>query len=217
MIVQPHNIDMALPATNPVLVHMLGIPGAGKSTFLDILQKRWNMDSPPCLLGFDQIMTHMPEYQAIGDKQAAFAACELPAREMGYGLLDTLIHRRAHILFDNGGSSAHHLDLLQQAIKAGYHVALVSITVPLDVAQQRIHARTAENGRTTPLHYLEERQTKLTALEEKYRHLTPSFYHLHNEGNTISSFIDESVALADRLLHDFAMIFNTERNKSSVV
>ncbi len=214
MIIQPHNIDKVLSAANPVLIHMLGIPGAGKSTFLEILRKKWNSASPAYLLGFDQIMTDIAAYQAIADKDAAFAKYELPARETGYRLLDNLMIKRANILFDNGGSAAHHLDLLQHAKNVGYYVVLVSITAPLNTAQQRIDARAALEARTTPPHYLSERHEKLAALEMQYRRLTPAFYHLHNDGCDRTVFVKTSIELADKLLHDLAMVFYPVQQES---
>lgn len=202
MIVQPHNIDAAPAAKSPVLVHTLGIPGAGKSTFLNILQQKWNLDTPACLLGFDQIMTEMPEYQDFDDISAAFAACEIPARETGYRLLDNLIARRAHILFDNGGSAAHHVDLLQEAKNAGYRIVIVSLTVPIALAQQRVDSRLMQENRATPPHYLIERLEKIMRLDGQYRHIADAFYELPNNGDDAVLFQRKAVELVNKLLHD---------------
>lgn len=202
MIIQPHNIDAAPAAKSPVLVHTLGIPGAGKSTFLNILQQKWNMDAPPCLLGFDQIMAEMAEYKAFDDMSAAFAACEIPARETGYRLLNNLITRRAHILFDNGGSAAHHVDLLKNAQKVGYHIVIVSLTVPITVAQRRVSNRLTQENRKTPPHYLTERLEKITRLDGQYRQIADAFYELRNDGDNAVLFQRKAVELANKLLQD---------------
>ncbi len=210
MIIQPHNIDDSPSARFPVLVHTLGIPGAGKSTFLNILRQNWNLDTPACLLGFDQIMMNMPEYQAISNTTAAFASCEIPARETGYRLLDNLINRRAHILFDNGGSAAHHLDLLQHAQCAGYQVIIVSLIVPLDLAQQRVDRRIAEENRTMPPYYLAERLQKISQLKPQYRNIADAFYELNNSDNNAALFHKKSIELVDNILQNLGMLSKPE-------
>jgi predicted ABC-type ATPase len=187
---------------SPILLHMLGIPGAGKTTFLNTLQTLWADEPPPVLLGFDQVMQAMPEYQAMEDKVAAFAAFELPARELGYRRLDELIGQRCSILFDNGGSAATHVDILRRAQQLGYCVVLVSIGTDISDAQCRVNLRAVTEGQHTPMTYLEERAEKLAALETEYQALTPYFYRIINDGQDFAAFRKKCVEVAENLLHD---------------
>jgi predicted ABC-type ATPase len=122
----------------PILLHMLGIPGAGKTTFLNMLLDAWQGHPRPILLGFDQVMQSMPDYATYADKETAFAALELPARALGYKMLNDLIAQEQSILFDNGGSAASHPDLLRSAQNKGYTIVLVAIRTPVDVAAARV-------------------------------------------------------------------------------
>ena len=189
----------AQSASSPVFVHMLGIPGSGKSSFLNILHQTWNNTSslPATLLGFDQVMQSLPSYQAMADKVAGFDMFELPAREAGYRILNGLIQKRVHILFDNGGSAQSHPDLLQAARdNYGYRLIFVSVKTPLSIARQRVDVRAVQAGQHTPLHYLEERQAKLDALIPAYRALTPHFYELENSGENREAFHRDCERLA---------------------
>jgi predicted ABC-type ATPase len=181
---------------------MLGIPGAGKTTFLEIFQAQWGGMERPVLLGFDQVMQAMPDYQAMDDKIAAFAAFELPAREAGYKKLDELIARKQSILFDNGGSAATHIDILKRAQTLGYRIILVSIKTDIAVAQAHVDKRAIIEGRHTPMTYLSERAEKLAALEMGYRALTPYFYEIDNDGQDFAAFQKKSVEVATAILHD---------------
>ncbi len=191
-----------MPAKSPILLHMLGIPGAGKTTFLDGFLVRWEHDPKPVLLGFDQVMQSLPEYQNNPDKIAAFAVCELPAREAGYRLLDSLIAARSDILFDNGGSAATHVELLRRAQDVGYRIVLVSIKTDVQEAQKRVDARAVTEGRHTPMNYLDDRARKLAELEADYRALTQHFYEMYNDGQDFGAFQNACMNMADTVLRD---------------
>lgn len=166
----------------PVFLHMLGIPGAGKTTFLEILMHEWNGPSMPHLLGFDQVMQSMPAYQQMEDKIAAFDRFELPARDEGYRILYELMEENRSILFDNGGSAASHIDILKRAANKGYRLVLVAISTPVEMAQRRVDARSISEGRHTPMNYLEDRAQKLDELRTSYRSLTPHYFEIENNG-----------------------------------
>lgn len=161
--------------TQPIFLHMLGIPGAGKTTFLNILEANWIGVDKPYLLGFDQVMQAMPDYQAEPDKIKAFEIFELPAREKGYQILKNLIANKQSLFFDNGGSAASHLDILSRAKESGYTIILVSIATPINVAQRHVDQRSIIEGRHTPMTYLEDRAQKISTLTADYRALTPHF------------------------------------------
>ena len=73
------------PAEHPRILHMLGIPASGKSTFL-----RNNPLPGAVLVSFDALMESLPEYQhdkARFGAGNAFAKWEPCARAIGYELL----------------------------------------------------------------------------------------------------------------------------------
>lgn len=189
-------LNGAKTVPKPVFVHMLGIPGSGKSSFLKILNAQWKSKVPVALLGFDQVMQDIPSYQAMDDKIAGFAKYEIPARMAGYRILDGLMAKQSHILFDNGGSAESHPDLLRHARdELGYRLAFVWTNTPLEVARARVDFRAVEEGQHTPLHYLEDRQAKLDKLITTYRTMTPHFYEMDNHHDGFDAF---NIAAAER-------------------
>lgn len=199
--IETHFVAGAETVVQPVFVHMLGIPGSGKSSFLKILQNMWQAKAPVKLLGFDQIMQSIPSYQAIDDKIAGFAQYEIPARLTGYRILDGLLAKRSHILFDNGGSAESHPDLLRHARDdLGYRLAFVWMNTPIDIARARVDFRAVEEGQHTPLHYLEDRAAKLEKLITIYRTLTPHFYEMDNSHSGFEQFGIDAQRLSLKLM-----------------
>lgn len=186
--------------TAPIFLHMLGIPGAGKTTFLEILAQEWNTKPAPALLGFDQVMNAMPEYQAEPDKIAAFEKWEGPARDKGYTILADLMAARSPLFFDNGGSAASHLDILEDAENKGYRVVIVSLNAPVDVARRHVDQRSITEGRHTPLTYLNERAEKIDHLKADYRKRAAEFYELENTGQNLEEFRSHCRALAQTII-----------------
>lgn len=203
--IEKNFLDRAAPEENPVLLHMLGIPGAGKTTFLNLLFEKWSKTRPisPTLLGFDQVMQQIPAYQQTPDKIVAFSTYELPARDAGYKIFNRLMEKKASILFDNGGSAATHPELLRVARDVhGYRIAIVEIAVPLAEARARIDTRSVVEGQHTPAVYLEDRAQKLSKLREEYMAITPYFYHIQNDDNAYQDFIKKCLECVDCLFHD---------------
>lgn len=193
-----------MSAAVPVFLHMLGIPGSGKTTFLEVLREKWQGNPCPVLLGFDQVMQAMPEYQAMTDKVVAFDRFELPARELGYRKLDAMMVQRSPILFDNGGSAEHHIEILKKAAQQGYRIILVEIETDVTHSRARVDARAVTEGRHTPLAYLAERAEKLAKLKDHYRALTPHYYTIKNDSCDLAAFHAKCLEVIGLIQHDIA-------------
>jgi predicted ABC-type ATPase len=139
-------------------------------------------------LGFDQVMQAMPDYQSYSDPVEAFAALELPAREQGYQMMEALLEKGQSFLFDNGGSASTHVDILKRAQSKGFRVVVVSICTAIQDAQKRVDVRAVQEGRHTPMNYLDDRATKIAALHEEYKSLTPFFFEMTNDGQDFAAF-----------------------------
>lgn len=166
----------------PLLLHTIGVPGAGKSSLLRALSAELTPLPHHCV-SFDALMQEIPAYRAraVSDAEAAFQAFELPAREAGYVLLRELLARRAHILFDHSGANSDHRDILRYAKQQGYAVMLVRLGVSVTQAQRRLAERQLKDGRHTPPAYVAERQALLQTLLPAYRHSADAYLELHND------------------------------------
>jgi len=173
----------ALGSSQPLIVHMLGIPGAGKTVFAQPLFECLNRRLADTLtyVGFDQLMSDIPLYKSSRDPVSAFTAFELPARAAGYALLKGLLDKRASILFDHGGASPDHVEILRYAInRLGYSAFMVHVKCSADEATKRINRRAEIEGRHTPAHYVEDRQNIIDDLTPRYLKLLHGFAMLDN-------------------------------------
>jgi predicted ABC-type ATPase len=163
-------VGEALQTTSPVIVHLLGSPGAGKSTAAAYLSARDQVcRGTATVVAFDRVMESVPDYQDASDRDAAFHAWEAPARDAGYRLVRLLLEKSANIVFDHSGARPDHVDLLRYAReRLGYQVAVLRLRTHPDVALARLEARFADGGRFVPANYVAERDAAICALSARY-------------------------------------------------
>ena len=142
----------------PTLVHMLGIPGCGKSTFIKQNMKKFENY---LIISFDDIMESIPQYHEdvlkLGSVEA-FKKWEIPARIAGYELLIRAINKKVNILFDHGGSPACHVELMKNVgTYCGYKTAIYELSCPVDVAIRRVKVREMRTKRHTPENMIRQR------------------------------------------------------------
>ena len=158
-------LNEAPSSDKPKLVHMLGIPGAGKSTFY---QKHKDEYKDYVLIGFDLIMEKVPEYhkdrEELG-KMEAFKKWELPARIAGYELLRQAIEQKKNIYFDHGGTPICHRELLGNLKKMGYETTMFYVDCDPQTAIERV----ANRERPFP----GERMPERVALVEEQKKVMP--------------------------------------------
>ena len=178
-------LDQAKPQANPVIVHTLGIPGAGKSSFVRSLSEQM-LDMPHMVVAFDKVMMAIPEYQRevndVGEQ--AFQNYELPARAAGYLLLKTLILKKVNVLFDHSGASPEHPDMLRFAQRHGYKVVMVRIMADTESVKERIVERQKLEGRYTPLDYVDARAGIIDELLRNYQSVADFYAEIRNEDSS---------------------------------
>src|SRR5574344_2195078 len=101
--------------SHPTFIQIGGIPGAGKSTFY----KNHSQDNY-LYISFDTIMEQLPEYisdlHKIGSK-ASFTKWEIPARIIGYELLQRAITLKLNIILEHSGVNDAHIELIHSVKK----------------------------------------------------------------------------------------------------
>lgn len=156
-------------ALKPVIMPVMGIPGSGKSTFLNAI------DTPNTLkLGFDDIMTRIPAYaEAVQvDKEGAYKNWTLCARAIGYEILFRAFERQLNIAFEHSGTREDHIALLSFMQGQGYRVDMIVIRIDQELAEQRAATRTAH---FLPSGMIAERHAIFERLLPQYQALADSY------------------------------------------
>lgn len=160
---------------NPKLVHMLGIPAAGKTTFY---QKNAAVFKDFLKIDFDALMELLPEYQQdlqkFGSVQA-FEKWQIPARVAGYELLRRALEAKKNIFFDHGGTPLCHRELLSNIKKMGYKTTMYYIDCPVDVALKRATEREKITKRHTPPQMIKDRSVLIKENLPVYENLVDEF------------------------------------------
>jgi predicted ABC-type ATPase len=163
----------------PVLCAMAGIPGAGKSTFVNHALETGRFPRDAFILDPDRVMQALPEYQASfqhDGAEAAFARWEMPARELAYAMLDKAVQGRMNIIKDMGCARMENFEKLRAIKSAGYRLEMFYIPCPIETALARITTR----PRHTPKEMIIERAAALKALIPLYQTLADDFHVVDN-------------------------------------
>lgn len=128
----------------PVIHATCGIPGAGKTTFVDLKLKNRTFPSNAFILNPDRVMAVLPEF--IDDKekygaQKAYEKWEMPCRDLAYELAERAIAQRSHIIKDMGCVRPENLEMLQRIKQSGYALHIHYIECDIETAKSRVHQR----------------------------------------------------------------------------
>lgn len=146
----------------PTLNATCGIPGAGKSHFVDMKLDKGDFSSDAYILNPDRLMIALPEY--INDvkthgAQTAYETWELPVRDLAYQFADETLTNKGNIIKDMGCSNPLSLDLIKCAKSDGYHITMFYIYCDTTEAFRRINQRDFKISQTEVidrLHMLEK-------------------------------------------------------------
>ncbi len=124
----------------PVFINIFGLPASGKTTIAkEILKTNQNL----LYISFDEIMESLSFYRAdyLKDKEWAFKRWELPARVIGYKLLNKSLKERLSILFEHSNAIPQHIGLYKKIISLGYSVEMQYINAMPDLVVNRLEKR----------------------------------------------------------------------------
>lgn len=162
-------------SNEPLFIHMCGIPGSGKTSYTQHFLKSNGSFN---LVQFDSIMESLTGYQQDCQDygiEEAFQRWELPARAIGYHLLQNLVEGKRNIFFDHSATNREHPDLIKNVKKHGYQVEMHFIDCSVKEATKRVKARQATIRRHTPLNLISERKELLEELLPHYKGIVDKF------------------------------------------
>ncbi|MBO4956818.1 MAG: zeta toxin family protein [Rickettsiales bacterium] len=164
----------------PIFIHMLGIPGAGKTTYMNNNKENFK---DFLFLDFDMVMEKLPEYRKdvkmLGLVES-FEKWQIPARVAGYEVLLQAIKKRLNIFFDHGGSPFLHVKLLEEVKTLGYKVKIVYVKCDIDMAIKRVKEREKITLRHTPEKLIIDREPLIKERAEQFKKIADEFIEVNN-------------------------------------
>jgi predicted ABC-type ATPase len=163
----------------PQLFATCGIPGAGKTTFVDAKLASGEFPADAFILNPDRVMLALPEYQADRDArgaQAAYQTWELPCRDLAYAMADYAAAQRFNVIKDMGCANPLSLRFVENAKSDGYGVFMYHIHCDLDEAYRRIDQRDFQISRDA----VKQRYDLLQKLLPSYKSVANHFYDFDN-------------------------------------
>lgn len=158
-----------------IVYAMAGIPGAGKTTFVNKMLVNGQFPKNAYVLSPDYVMELLPGYkedfQQLG-KEEAFNRWEIPARSIAYELMEEAVNLHMEIIQDIGNSRLENFKTLKNLKeKHNYYLKMYWLEVPIDLALERIKKR----ERFTPEEAVSQRLESLSKMKMRYKRLVDEF------------------------------------------
>jgi predicted ABC-type ATPase len=163
----------------PFVYAMAGVPGAGKTTFVDKAIKDGVFPRDAFILNPDMVMEALPEYQqdVIEEGQAAaFTRWELPARLFAYDMATQAAENKSHIIKDMGCARQENLDMLKAFKDQGYKIVLNHIQCDPEIA----HSRVADRARHTSKEMIAARYESILNLLPELKDVSDVYHSFEN-------------------------------------
>lgn len=156
---------------SPKLIMMLGISGAGKSTFFNNAKQYYKNYA---FLSGDEIMHNLQIFKdaKLLNKSSHndFRICEIVSRKLSYYILDYLISNKANIFYDCGGVDSNKQNMIKFISNLGYQIEINAIIVDKNIAIERVVKRHYENGGGyIPVDLIEENFNKVLPAINYYK------------------------------------------------
>lgn len=166
----------------PYWIQVMGIPGAGKTEFVHMLADALDFRKPHVLAATDEYLVEIPAYQAMADRDAAFAEFDPVASALGLEVHKRLIAQKSDVLFERSLAHPAYLEVMYHVKKAGYRLIAVYVRTTLDAAKSRVRVREAETGRHVPESLIDERAVLVEDRWKEMKKLADYMLEVENNG-----------------------------------
>lgn len=176
---QQRHCDQALVSRLDLVV---GPNGAGKSTFVEFVLATTRPGTP--FINADVIAAQRWPDDPMGHAYDAAEAADAARQNM--------LQRGDAFIAETVASHPSKVDLVRQALAAGYHVHLIVVVIPEDLAVHRVAARVAAGGHDVPEEKIRSRYQRLFDNVTDMIRLASSAEVFDNSGGqptTIATFV----------------------------
>jgi predicted ABC-type ATPase len=136
------------PQTTPKLVYVTGVPGAGKSSLIQLMKQYDVGLAEYVYINFDELRAYHPRYQYLINHDALNAAARTDVaveRLIGF-LIDESVQNKFNVLMDDAAMGQEITEIVLAPFKTnGYHIDATIIAIPTVIAKQSVQLRFEEN------------------------------------------------------------------------
>lgn len=154
-------------SSSPNFVQISGIPGSGKTTFIEK-----NNFNKYLYIAFDKVMVSLDGYQqdlkSLGSVEA-FKKWEMPARVIGYKILEEAIKNKLNIVLEHSGTNNAHVELFKKLPSIGYKSKINFTMCDINTAVERSIEREKLTKRHTPKEIIEQRYISIQKFLKIYQ------------------------------------------------
>lgn len=141
-------LDHKNPQQNPTLLYVTGLPGAGKSTFVDAAKAKKPELQDAVHINFDDLRVYHPRYAAHVKQDPVNAAARIDKAVEGLigWLGEEAATRKLNVILDDAAMGQEMTRLILSPYQGGgYDISAIVVAVPSVVARQSVHLRFEEN------------------------------------------------------------------------
>jgi predicted ABC-type ATPase len=164
---------------SPLLYATCGIPGAGKSTFVDQKLASGEFPRNAFILNPDRVMLAMPEYIKDANQfgaQKAYEKWEKPAWDLAYLMAEEALLNNCNIIKDMGCANPLSFDFVKRLKDKGYSMIMFYIHCDMNEAFKRIDQRAFQISKDS----VAWRYESLQSLLPLYVEIAEEFHKLDN-------------------------------------
>jgi predicted kinase len=141
-------LDIRISQQNPSLLYVTGLPGAGKSTFVEAAKAKKPELQDAVHINFDDLRVYHPRYAEHVKKDPVNAAARIDKAVEGLigWLGEEAAKRKLNVILDDAAMGQEMTRMILSPFRDnGYDVSAVVVAVPSIVARQSVHLRFEEN------------------------------------------------------------------------